>query len=120
MKTLVTLFLLCLLGAFPQQKIQAETQHASKKFSIGLNVFNGTTDNSSFYLYGPTPLSATMEAGTSRSFGPLDPGTYTINVYASAPGSHTFTFNGTSITTSTGYATFSNVSITYTSSLSIY
>jgi len=118
MKTLLSLLILCSLSALPLQHSHAE-KHAAGIFSIGLNVFNGTTHNGAIYLYGPTSLSETLSPGSS-SYGPLTAGNYTVYIYTSAPGTRTFTFNGTSVTTDAGYATFSNVSITYTSFASIY
>jgi hypothetical protein len=118
MKKLIQLFLFCtVLAMLPLQNTKAEN-NASKFFSIGLNLSNGTGDNGSIYLYGPTPVSAYF-GPSGGSYGPLTAGTYTINIYTAAPGSRTFRFNGQAITTSTGSATFNNVSITSTAFASV-
>jgi hypothetical protein len=118
MKKLIQLFLFCtVLAVLPLQNTKAEI-NASKFFSIGLNLSNATSDNGSIYLYGPTPVSAYFGPGAS-SYGPLTAGTYTIIIYTAAPGSRTFRFNGEAITTSTGSATFNNVSITSTAFASV-
>lgn len=116
LKTLMALLVFCSLAVWPMQHTQAE-KHSANAFSIGLNVYNGTTYNGAIYLYGPTSISATLSPGSS-SYGPLTAGSYTVNMYTSAPGTRTFTFNGESVTTSAGYATF-NVNISYTSFASI-
>ena len=120
MKKLFIILVLFAIAAVPMQQTQATVNTSKKVLSIGLNVLNNTTDGASFYLYGPTPVSNYLSAGSATSYGPLTAGTYTINVYAAQAGSRTFVFNGQSITTSAGYATFNNVSITYTSFLYIY
>lgn len=118
MKKLIQLFLFCtVLAVLPLQNTKAEI-NARKFFSIGLNLSNGTGDNGSIYLYGPTPVSAYFGPGGS-SYGPLTAGTYTVIIYTAAPGSRTFRFNGQAITTSSGSATFNNVSITSTAFASV-
>lgn len=114
MKTLIRLLVVCSFALLPLQNTQAKKHiHFNKFFSIGLNLGNNTSYNGSIYLYGPTNISSYFGPGGS-SYGPLTAGTYYVNMYISAPGTHTFTFNGQSVTTSEGHATFSNVSITST------
>lgn len=120
MKKLCCILLLCAFVALPSALLRAERSSTARFFSIGLNVYNGTTYTGSIYLYGPTNVSAYLNPSSGSSYGPLTAGVYTINMYTSAPGSHTFTFAGQSITTSSGYATFNNVSITGTVFASIY
>ncbi|CAL1518610.1 hypothetical protein [Chitinophaga sp. MM2321] len=119
MKKLICILLVCCsFAVLPLLSTHAE-KNVIKPLSIGLNVSNGTTYTLAIYLYGPTNLSAYVNPG-GGSYGPLTAGNYTINMYCSAPGSHTFYFNGQSITTSTGSVTFNNVSITGTSSAAVY
>ena len=118
MKKLFCLLIFCTIAAFPLQILHAE-KNVARFFSIGLNVNNGTSDNAAIYLYGPTNISAYLNPNSGSSYGPLTAGSYTVNMYASAPGSHTFTFAGQSVTTSSGSATF-NVTITGTVFASIY
>ena len=112
MKTLIQLLMFCSLAVLPLQNTNAE-KHTSKFFNIGLNLGNSTTYNGSIYLYGPTPISAYFGPGGS-SYGPLTAGSYTVNMYISAPGTHTFKFADQTITTAEGHATFNNVNITST------
>lgn len=120
MKKVLLFVALCAIAALPFQQTKAtKGTGVFRYFSIGLNVYNGTTDNGSIYLYGPTPVSAYLSPGAS-SYGPLTAGTYTINMYTAASGTRTFRFNDSSIVTSAGWATFNNVPITYTSFAYIY
>jgi hypothetical protein len=117
MKTLLSLIILCSLAMLPLQNMHAE-KTSSKFFSIGINVYNAPNYSGAMYVYGPTPFSTTLNPGPS-TFGPFTAGNYSINMYTSAPGTHTFTFNSQSIVSSTGSASFTNVNITSTSFASI-
>lgn len=119
MKKLFCLLIVCSIALLPLQILHAE-KSISSFFSIGLNVNNGTSYTGAIYLYGPTNVSAYLNPNSGSSYGPLTAGNYTVNMYTSAPGSHTFTFGSQSVTTSTGSATFSSVNITGTVFASIY
>jgi hypothetical protein len=119
MKKLFCLLIICSFAAIPLQTLHAEKSTASF-FSIGLNVNNGTSYTGAIYLYGPTNVSAYLDPNSGSSYGPLTAGSYTVNMYTSAPGSHTFTFGSQSVTTSTGSASFSGVNITSTVFAGIY
>lgn len=118
MKKLFCFLIICSIAVIPLQILHAE-KSSSQFFSIGLNVSNNTSDMGAIYLYGPTNVSAYLNPNSGSSYGPLTAGNYTVNMYASAPGSRTFVFGSQSVTTTTGSATF-NVNITGTVFAYIY
>jgi hypothetical protein len=118
MKKLFCFLIICSIAVVPLKILHAE-KSPSQFFSIGLNVSNGTSDMGAIYLYGPTNVSAYLNPNSGSSYGPLTAGNYTVNMYASAPGSRTFVFGSQSVTTTTGSATF-NVNITGTVFAYIY
>ena len=105
----ISLIVICLLAMVPLQHIQANKNALTE--SIGINIHNGTGQNQSIYVSGPTSFSATLVPWTN-SFGPVTPGNYTVTLYGQYGVNTNYVFYGQSQTNSSGYATFS-VNIQY-------
>jgi hypothetical protein len=119
MKTIFSLPILSAILLFSMALSPADTH--TKKTSVSVYVGNGTAWDGTLQMSGASYLD--YDYGTDGYYfaGNVNTGSYTVTITCTAPGSHLYQFTGGfSQNSSTGSVTFNNVSVTGTSTATIY
>lgn len=94
MKTKLFVLLLCISSFFVFQSMKIEKMAVNRPFTIGVNYYNTTSYTCTIELSGPTTHTITVAPGTTGSYGPITPGTYTVGIYTTGPGTYNYHLDG--------------------------
>lgn len=108
MKKILLILFACAIAATSVHQTMAGNKVVAQKMA-DYNVFvaNSTDGFVAVYFTGEeSGLRGYVSPGIPEMFGPLPEGTYELLITTNSPGTHTFTVNGQSVTSSNGMATF--------------